>query len=877
MPSDSENFETVAMPATGGRASPAHTPPGKDRRFEPGTLLAGRYRIVSRLGKGGMGEVFRAEDIVLGQPVALKFLPEAAARSLNLLKRFYDEVRIARQVSHAHVCRVYDIGEIEGQPYLSMEYIDGEDLGSLLRRIGRLPADKALEFARKMCAGLAAAHAQGVLHRDLKPGNIMIDGRGQPRITDFGLAALAAEIEDSEIRNGTPAYMAPEQLEGREVSVQSDLYALGLVFYEMFTGKMPHQADTVAEILQLRKEPHITSPTTLVDGIDPAVERAILRCLDPEPKQRPVSALALSASLPGGDPLAAALAAGETPSPEIVAASGSTEAMAPKWALSALAVVVAALFTTMVVFPQMRFINYTPREYPPEVLVAKSRQVLRDLGYVATPADSAYGIGARASHLEHLRSNITRPEQWTEWLGASPTPVLFWYRESLGPMTALDIRSGGTISLNDPPSTVPGMRNISLDSNGRLLSMEAVPPAVTPGAAQTPDWSPAFRAASLDPAQMQPAEPAWTPPMSNDTRAAWTGVYPGPAKMNIRVEAAAFQGRVVYFEVLWPWEIQAQREDGAARRLPTWRNLLSLGFILMVIGLFLGACWFARYNWKAGRGDMRGAQRVGIAAAVLSLLLFVTRVHFNNNIEGFLNLLGGVAIPGALVAYVLFWVVYIALEPLVRRYWPQALVTWSRVLQGRWRDPLVGRDVLLATALGGVYALLIMVLIGIEMRLRGGEPLGDFNLSNLLGTRAIAGNIIFEIQDLIGAGLLYFMMMFVLRALLKKQWLAAVVFVLLWSAFQARQTDANLLLVAATYPLLFTVVVIVMLRLGLLAIMVMLFAAFLVLNNFATTDFAAWYGQSSWIVLAIIAAMAIWGFRTALGGRPLFAGWNPEK
>src|SRR6185503_9186547 len=121
---------------------------------------------------------------------------------------------------------------VDGQPYLSMEYIDGEDLASLLRRIGRLPADKAAEFARKMCLGLAAAHAQGVLHRDLKPGNIMIDGRGEPRITDFGLAAVAAGIEGAEIRNGTPAYMAPEQLEGREVSVQSDLYALGLVFYQ---------------------------------------------------------------------------------------------------------------------------------------------------------------------------------------------------------------------------------------------------------------------------------------------------------------------------------------------------------------------------------------------------------------------------------------------------------------------------------------------------------------------------------------------------------------------------------------------------------------------------------------------------------------------
>ena len=150
-------------------------------------MLAERYRIIGLLGQGGMGEVYRANDLKLGQPVALKFLPAATTRS-DLLARFHAEVRIARQVSHPNVCRVYDIGEVDGSTFLSMEYVDGEDLRSLLRRIGRLPGDKALEIARRLCAGLAAAHDKGVLHRDLKPANIMIDGRGQVLITDFGLA-----------------------------------------------------------------------------------------------------------------------------------------------------------------------------------------------------------------------------------------------------------------------------------------------------------------------------------------------------------------------------------------------------------------------------------------------------------------------------------------------------------------------------------------------------------------------------------------------------------------------------------------------------------------------------------------------------------------
>src|SRR5215203_4888816 len=137
---------------------------GDEGRFVPGTLLGGRYRIIGLLGVGGMGEVYRATDLTLGQSVALKFLPAEAASNQRLLERFHGEVRVARQVSHPNVCRVYDIGQIEGMPFISMEYVDGEDLASLLRRIGRLPGDKAVETARKICAGLSAAHDKGVIH-----------------------------------------------------------------------------------------------------------------------------------------------------------------------------------------------------------------------------------------------------------------------------------------------------------------------------------------------------------------------------------------------------------------------------------------------------------------------------------------------------------------------------------------------------------------------------------------------------------------------------------------------------------------------------------------------------------------------------------------
>ena len=219
--------------ATGGYM-PA-TPPAE--RFAPGALLAGRFRIVAELGRGGMGEVYRADDLTLAQPVALKFLPVHIARDPDRLHRFRKEVAAARRVSHPNVCRVYDIAEHEGQSFLTMEFVDGEDLSSVLKRLGRVPEEKGIEMARQLCSALAAVHDQGLLHRDLKPANVMLDGRGKVRLTDFGLAAAAQDLSATEVRSGTPLYQAPEQIAGKEVTVRSDLYSLGLLLYELFTGK----------------------------------------------------------------------------------------------------------------------------------------------------------------------------------------------------------------------------------------------------------------------------------------------------------------------------------------------------------------------------------------------------------------------------------------------------------------------------------------------------------------------------------------------------------------------------------------------------------------------------------------------------------------
>src|SRR6201997_5552482 len=230
----------------------------------------------------------------------MKFLPERLSQDAAALARFHAEVRTARHVSHPNVCRVFDIGEADKTLFLTMEYVDGEDLASVVRRIGRLSPDKATEIARQICAGLAAAHERGVIHRDLKPANVMLDSAGKIRITDFGLAGLAASIQGADVRAGTPAYMAPEQLAGKEVTVKSDIYSLGLILYEILTGKRAFDATTLPELMRMREESRVPNPSTLVRDIDPMFERVILRCLASDPVLRPASALQVSAALPGG-------------------------------------------------------------------------------------------------------------------------------------------------------------------------------------------------------------------------------------------------------------------------------------------------------------------------------------------------------------------------------------------------------------------------------------------------------------------------------------------------------------------------------------------------------------------------------------------------
>src|SRR5204863_4859696 len=207
--------------------------------FSAGDVFAGRYRMIARIGRGGMGDVWRADDMILEAPVALKLMHSASPSDRS---RILQEVRLARQITHPAVCRVFDVGEAGETIFFSMEFVQGEDLAALLKRTGRLSSERVLEIARQLCAGLAAAHAEGVLHRDLKPANVLIDQDGRVRITDFGIAVATAD-PGPRVMIGTLGYMAPEQLAAdAPVTERTDVYALGVILYELVTGQPYHMS-----------------------------------------------------------------------------------------------------------------------------------------------------------------------------------------------------------------------------------------------------------------------------------------------------------------------------------------------------------------------------------------------------------------------------------------------------------------------------------------------------------------------------------------------------------------------------------------------------------------------------------------------------------
>lgn len=268
--------------------------------FTPGMILGSRYLIEAEAGEGGMGKVYRARDLDLDRTIALKIVRPELSSQPQMLSRLKHEISLASQISHKNVLRIHDLGEASGLRFVSMAWADGEDLGHLLQRHGLLPEERVIQLAMEICEGLAAAHAQGIVHRDLKPSNVLLDSAGHACIADFGLAR-PIDTQHSPSRSGevhgTPRYMSPEQAEGKLVDARTDIYSLGLILYEMATGKIPFKDDSVFQTLALRIAETPENPKLVNPALSDRLASIILRCLERDPRSRYASTGDLLADL----------------------------------------------------------------------------------------------------------------------------------------------------------------------------------------------------------------------------------------------------------------------------------------------------------------------------------------------------------------------------------------------------------------------------------------------------------------------------------------------------------------------------------------------------------------------------------------------------
>ncbi len=832
--------------------------------FPPGAVLGERYRIVGLLGRGGMGEVYRADDLKLGQPVALKFLPKAVSGDESLLARFHAEVRLARQVSHPNVCRIYDIGEVEGRHFLSMEYVDGEDLASLLKRIGHLPVDKTVEIARQLCAGLHAAHEKGVLHRDLKPANVMLDGRGRVRITDFGLAIAAEEAAPAGELSGTPAYMAPEQLAGKPASVKSDLYALGLVLYEIATGRRAFDGPTLAEIRRKHEQETPTAPSNVLAGFDPAVERGILRCLEKDPRTRPSSALQVASALPGGDPLAAALAAGETPSPEMVAAAGPEGAISTARAAALLGAAVALIGAVVVIARWGTDLGLSPLPKPPEVLEERAREVARRLGWTDPPVDSDRSFYRDYPYLSTFAR--TGKPGWardlaTRWW----KPAFFEYRQSPRPL--IPVSANATIGRSDPPLDVTGMVTVDLDPEGRLRSFVAVPPQAisSPAVPAEPAWDVALSEAGLEAKTFVKADPAWLPRVPFDAVAGFSGPMPGGGP-TLNVVAASWRGRIVSFEIVAPWSDPSRDAPQPVALRAKIGSALLLAMVLVVGAV---AAWFARRNVRLGRGDRRGSARIGIAA-FLATFAYAVSIHpaALGNPDAFATLTAILWIPAGVGA--LAWLTYLAFEPYLRRRYPELLVSWNRLVAGRPGDPLVGRDLLGGLVLGCGAVLILNVVNAAPAFLssRGQTPI-YFDAMTLAGVRGVAGAAAGQLAATIMDTVMDLAIVLLGTLVLRRKALGIGLFWVVLTLFNAGRENVVLEVPAAA--LTAGLFVIALVRFGVVGLAATHLTRNMLVSVPLTLDLSAWYAPYGLFFALVVVALAVWGFRAARGGGALIS------
>ena len=478
---------------------------------------------------------------------------------------------------------------------------------------------------------------------------------------DFGLAMSTLEGAVSEIA-GTPGYTAPEQLVREPITERTDLYALGLVLYEIFIGRPLFVAHTFEERLRLGLQP---SPS-FGPEIDPRVAAIIRYCLAKDPSERPTSASSVAALVPGCDQLAAALAAGQVPSPDIVAAASTTGALRPSIAWALLIAVVAG---AVGVASRAAVLNVAPSSVPkpPEALAERAKEVLLRIGHSAAAIDSEFWFATGADM-------------------TTPTAIRFVYRQSpryLVPENLLQI-----VSVTEPPADVAGDATVTLNPSGRLVSLARISDQRLVKDGPAVNWTTFFVEAGLDEREFVRVEADRAPLVPHDSLAMWA--RRPELSTAVRVTGASLGGSTVYFEVagVSP-DVTPPRSFFLTGRAPAVETLLGI----VIIAILVTTTVVARRNLRTGEGDRAGARKLAILVGITGLVSSALRAHHvplsTEEVRWALHV-GGWSLVWAGFS----WMAYVSFEPYVRRLWPGTLISWTRVLSGRVRDPLIGRDVL---------------------------------------------------------------------------------------------------------------------------------------------------------------------------------------
>ena len=475
------------------------------------------------------------------------------------------------------------------------------------------------------------------------------------------------------------------------------------------------------------------------------------------------------------------------------------------------------------------------------------------------------GIPRPLAYLSYARKHGDQATPYSPLQKDRPAPIQFWYRESpqylysFFPMIGNKPPQLGVVSLISPPPTISGMTSAVLDSQGRLISFSAVPLQVeeSSGAILSKleaDWTALFTAAGLDQARFTPTDPQWTPPTACDARAAWTGVYPEQPEIPLRIEAAAFRGRPVYFQMINPWTLPDRMPDVKQQSGPGL--IFFLGVVLPLVAVLI-----ARRNLRRGSGDRQGAFRLAIVIFSLYMLKCIFEADHVSFMIYFL------ALGMSLVCGVYVGLYYLGFEPYMRRRWPQPLITWNRLLEGRFNDPLIGRDILV-----GVLCAIGILLVSGLLRLILPGPLGlSLNLDTILSLRH---TIAFLLQQtsfsiIIWTGFIFFF--FLLRALLRSQWLAAGAWILGVVALHYEVSDQ--LIVTFENCLFSTLLVLVLIRFGVISTLTIPIATGLIFLSLPPSmDFSSWYARSSIVVMFALLALTSYAFFISLGGQKVFAG-----